>query len=307
MEVKIESEAAIWQTHKDLLRKADISLSIDWDRRLPDNKEALDVLIRRSEQWVNPKTPVDLTESELKETVERLLPQIEEIWGRKMAEMPAIELAAPEAFLKQVKQYEDLTNSMFGYGESSESPPTAFLTPLQKTLLLPCRFILKAPGQLHGIGASASATSHTSEALSGPWDKSYLEEALATVLSQAIFRQARHEWGSDYLTSMMEVGPDSETKICAMANVSAQIANEKLCAQYPQWALHVVSDAILGVWEDEKALVDYAGLSALSKGMTLMRACMADNLRFTPNGEIRVEFFARHPFNSEKIEAFGTE
>ena len=301
MKLKFKSMEEIWQDHKNLLRAAEGNLPIDWAGRLPNDKEAYKILIRQRENWLNPREPIQLNNSKLEETLGRLIPQIENVWGRKMDATPAVELVAPEDLLGRVNHYLNLTNEMFGYGTLLESPPTMFLATSHKTLVLPTSFVARQQNESSpNTLSSESLYSSDFNIGIGPWDRAHLEVAISDQISRAMFRQARGEWGYDYVKAMREVGPRDEQTISVMLDSSAQIANERLCAQYPQWGLYVAADAITEIWGNRYARADYTGLNALSTAMPLINASMIDHLVFLDDDKMKVEFSRSHPSNAEK-------
>jgi hypothetical protein len=306
-----KSPIRIYEVHKGILKDSDPDLPpVNWDRELPDNREALGLLIRKGEKWLKPQEPIyQLDRSDLDGMICKLAPQIEWAWGHKFSDAFEPEIVAPEHFLARINEYLASVNSMFGYGSLSESPPTVFLCPTYKTLVVPDMFVIKKPE----LSKSDSVTFYKeldslplSEfgVIDVPWDRAFLEEVIAEDLSLSLFRQARSEWGEGFVEALKAVGPEAESSISRIGIVSAQIAKEKLCAKNPQWRFYVGVDALTSIWGNRYTMRYYAGLDALSQTMTLMRASMVDYVSVM-NNAVSVEFCTDHPSYSKKKEAFG--
>lgn len=310
MKLKLKTMEEIWKAHKGLLRGADPNLKVDWNRPLPDNQEAYGLIIARQNQWVNPKDPVQLAGSNLEKTIERLVPQIEDVWGHKLEEKPNVELVAPEDFVDRINHYQRLVNEMFGYGTLFRSPPTMYLATSHKTLILPDKFIIRKPrssaaAHLAHVNVRASLNSDNFDSVFVPWDRAYFEEVLAEEISHALFRKARGEWGEDYVTSMKAIGPEGQKRINQITEISAQIAKERLCVQNASWGLYVVADAIQEVWANKNGRGDYSVLDALSRNMSLMKASTVDSIDFVEGSRMKVKFFYAHPTGKDRKKSFG--
>jgi hypothetical protein len=257
---------------------------------------------------MNPDEPMQLGSTELNGAVERLKPMIEQVWGRKMWEMPKVEIVAPENILEQINYHEDLSNKMFGYGGLSKVPRTVYLDEPQKVLVLPSACVFtKIRGTQQEVSFSDPGTFSDLEVVTAPWDRLYFERILAEMMSNVIARQARNEWGDDYVRSMKAVGPNAELRIYEIVVTCARIANERLCVQYPQLGFYVGADAMKAIWMDAWAQRVYIGLDALSQSKTLARAVMIDQLGFTDTSGIFIAFDRGHPFYFEKSHAFDSE
>ncbi len=298
----------VWQTHKDLLRSADCSLPVNWDCQLPNDQEACKLLVLRGKKWTEPQEPVVLDDSSLQNMVYALIPQVQETYGAEIGELPALKLVAPEEFLPTLNHYQIEVNERFGYGSQFVSPPAMGLFALQGMLVIPDRFVVrklsKNETDIRGSFLDC-AQSNVFETMDLAWDRPFLEETLAGLLSCALLRQARGEWNEDYVTSMAAVGYEAETTIGRIMDMSTQIATEQLCTLNPQWGFYVATDAIHGVWGDRFKREIYIGIDALSKQKSLGVASMVDDVGFTQEGKLAVTFCKDHPFDSTKRALFN--
>ncbi len=292
--IKPKSMQQIWQVHKELLRRSNPTLPMDWNKSLPDDREAFGLLVLRQRRWLKPRDPIEVTESYLKDTVGRLKPQIEEVWGHKIEEMPFIDHVSPPLFFARLNHHQAMTNKAFGYGELHRLPPAMASAPYHKTIFLPERFMLVEPD------SSPKGFNYTDV----PWDRAYFEGVLTEEISHALFRQARGEWSTDFVKAMKAVGSEAELIINRLAEASAQLAKERLCSQNKEWGFYVGIDAIKVLWGDSRTRGSYAGLDALSQNMTLVRASMIDYLMTQSGDRMAVGFFSDHPSCSKKKEVF---
>ncbi|HLD36999.1 MAG TPA: hypothetical protein VJA86_00205 [Candidatus Nanoarchaeia archaeon] len=305
----IKSIEDLWKSDKELLKKQNHGIKIDWDASLPTDKEALDILVKQGENWQNPEKPIELNREFLRKTLAEIIPFLEDVWGEKYRKDFDFEIVSTEYFLQRINELEKKENALFGYGAESESPPTMGFFPIHARLVMPKNFLIRIPKRFSQENESylkfLTSSGNSFEVIEKPWDKAYFEQAFCSQLSSALFRQLRGEWKEDYVKCMKSVGPDKEERIGRLNKVIAQYSNDQIALKNcNEWGLHVVGDKIRNIWADHRLREDYCAIDALCQTRRLERVALADDV-FPQEKSIFVDFFLEHPSNLSKTEKFN--
>ena len=297
----IKHPSEIWRDDKNLVRLSHPDLRIDWNAQLPSNQDAHSILVKRSEQWLNPAEPFQLDEKILAEALGFLIPEVENVFDDKLKDRPAIEVLPKDRYLPRINELERETNKQFGYGSLCRSPPTMFHSPTNGILLMPEKYLVRVPR-----GQSWEVTSGDFDVRELTWDRSFFEEVLCEELSHVLFRQLRGEWKRDYVRAMKAIGPQGEEQVSSINETMAQHVKENIARHVrKQWSLYVASEKISLVWGNRDRMNDYLCVDALARDRNLAQVAMVDYVLARSQKELHVLFNHSHPNYILKEERFN--
>ncbi len=298
--VRVKTFPEVWENDKKLVRLSHPDLKIDWNAQLPSSKDAYEIFIAKSRQWQNSREPLLLNRKTLKEALDVLIPEIENVFGCKIQDKPIIEILSRDRYLPRINDLERETNVQFGYGGLSQSPPTMYHFSSHGILLIPEKYLVRVPKAYSG--GINSANFDVRELI---WDKAFFEEVLCEELSHVIFRQLRKEWRDDYVKSMKAIGPEGEARISSINEIMAQYVKEKIAKTFRnQWGLYVASEKIATTWQDRYGMNNYLGIEALSCDRGLAQVAMVDQILIENQERVDITFDHLHPSNKSKQDRF---
>ncbi len=304
----IKSIEDLWKFDRELLKKRNNNINIDWGAALPTDKEALDILIKQGENWQNPENPIELNREFLRKTLADIVPFLEYAWGEKYRKDFDFEIVDTGYFLQRINELERKENALFGYGAESKSPPTMGFFPVHARLVMPKNFLIRVPKKFSPKDENylefLTSSGNPLEVIEKPWDRTYFEQAFCSQLSNVLFRQLRGEWKEDYVKCMKPVGPDKEERIGRLNKIIAQYSNEQIALKDKnEWAFHVVAEKIRYIWTDHRIREEYCAVDALCQTRMLGQVAFADDI-FPVGKNIVVDFFPEYPNTLSKIGGF---
>jgi hypothetical protein len=298
---RIKSFPEVWEQDKKLVRLSNPDLKIDWNTQLPNRQDAYSILLAKSQQWKNPVEIFQLNETTLAKVLDFLIPEVENAFGDKLLERPAIEILPRDKYLPRINDLERKTNAQFGYGGLCQSPPTMYHFASHGILLMPEKYLARVPK-----GSSRDVTSRNFDVIELLWDKPFFEEVLCEELSHVLFRQLRGEWKGDYVRSMKAIGPDGEGQISSINEVIAHRVKENITTNRKnKWGLYVASEKIAIAWQNRSGMNNYLCVDALSQNKTLAQIAMVDQMSVQSQQKIYVKFNTLHPEYISKKRKFS--
>lgn len=300
--VKVKPFPVVWREDKELVRLSHPNLEIDWNAQLPNQQDVCSILVTKNQQWQNPPEPFQLNEKSLVEVLDSLIPEVENVFGDRLQERPAIEILPKSRYLPRINELERVTNAQFGYGNLCQSPPTMYHLSSHGILLIPERYLVRIPK-----GSSRDVTSANFDVMELPWDRPFFEEVLCEELSHVIFRQLRGEWREDYVRSMKNLGSEGEAQISSINEVIAQYVKENIARSIRnQWGLYVASEKIAIAWQNRLGMNNYLGVGALLTDRKLAQVAMVDQISVQGEQGVYVSFNSLHPNHELKQQRFNS-
>jgi hypothetical protein len=282
LQVRIMDYRDAWTRDKELLRKYVEPVDIDWDMEFPQDEDARSVYLLHCARVKNPHQPIELTTRYLEESVQRLIPEIEQMYSAHFKEIPTVEIVRPDQYLARVNEIERAVNAQFGYGDVSYQIPTIFSSAEHGSIVFPSRFV-------------------TADAVEFQWGKAWFEVLLSDALAQMLFRQLRGEWKDDFHTALKQVGPSLGEMIKSHNRTIKQHVLEELAlATHPEWAPHVAADKIPMVWQNTDGMETYRAIGALRQVRTFGQIAMADFTTVIEQDIVTATFIPTHPNNRMK-------
>jgi len=185
---KIKQLPEVWRQDKELVRLSHPKLGIDWNAQMPNQSDAYSILATKSQMWLNPAEPFELNERSLSDMLNIILPEVEKVFDVKLLTEPKFEILPQDRYLARINELQRETNALFGYGTLCQSPPTMYHFPSHGKVLMPAKYLVRAPK-----GSSRDITSADFDVIELEWDQPFFEEVLCEELSHVIFMQLRGE------------------------------------------------------------------------------------------------------------------
>ena len=303
LDLRIKSFQEVWNDDKELVRLSHPDLKIDWNAQLPNQQDVYSILVMKSQQWQNPPEPFQLNEGSLAEVLDYLIPEVENFFGDRLQERPAIEILPRDKYLPRINELERLTNEQFGYGSLCHSPPTMYHFSSHGILLMPEKYLARSPK-----GSSRDVTSADFDVIELEWDRPFFEEVLCEELSHVMFRQLRSEWKKGYVRSMKAVGPDRESQVSSINEVIAQYIKENIVRSFRNhWGLYVASEKIAIAWQNRLGMNNYLGVEALSRAKKLAQVAVVDQISVQGPQGVYISFDPLHPNYKSKQQKFNED
>lgn len=245
------------------------------------------------------ETRLNVTYSILDKTLSWLIPEIEQTWQIEFMEQPAIGILNLPEYLLRMNQLEQDVGQHFGKCSFMTFPPYAYISPYRGLILFP----LEIP-----LGFSERCTVGTG------WDIAHFQEVLCGILSQALFRQVRREWRSDYVTAIKSFQSEF-LRTHLLNDIIAQYVKEEIALKHPEWALYAFLDQVGVVWRGEQMqmsgenrIQEYAAIDALKNRTNIYRTAMVDDIEvLVGQKKVVASFNPHHPYNLMKQKVFGGE
>ena len=311
LDARVKSLEELWSFDKELLKKYNPDLPVDWNAPLPTDEEGYILLIQRQERWKNPSSPLKINKKSLNQIISRSVPFLKSAWqcGLEVLGDIDFEILEQADYMPRIDELQRAVNNKFGYGDEIKSPPAMFLCPTFKKLIMPDEFLVRNPKKnqedLRGY-AESSMNSSDFDVECFRWDAPFLEEVLNEEISHAVYRQTRGEWGEDYVRTMLAIGPEKEQIISLLNEIIALCIKERIAQSKPEQGLYVVADRISSIWGNSYARGIYLAIDSFSLSKPLSQIALLDFFSFN-HKYVFADFFPEHPFNSEKQEKFWAE
>lgn len=301
--VHTKTDEELWAEDKELLQLARVDLPIQWQERIPSQRDALLIIGEQSKIWHEPDDPVELDESYVNDLKTKLVENVQEVWKSRFEEIPNIEILTCDDFLPRINELQRENNRRLGYGAEDKLPPVMGNMASHGLILIPKRYFMISLKPIPVFNCTLGDLPYDDpskfEVKHKPWDRLFFEDALFTGLSYALFRQLRGEWRENFVKTMKSVMPESEAAIQNLNQIFSQRAKEMITRKKrPEWGFHVVCDKIREVWGNASVRQVYRGIDYfMQKGYGLARTAMADS--FVPR-LINFEDYILAPFFDSK-------
>ena len=306
LRTKVKSLNDIWKVDKKLLAGCETKVGGALDYNFPTEKLLYSFMLKRTELFVDPPNPIELTSQIVGENAEKRIVEIENTWKAKFKEKPRIEVHGSVKYLMRISELEDETNARAGYGPKCLAPPTFFYSACHNILLLPNNFLARQQRVKNSPGALETSVYQdnwvTSEFL---WNSPYFEIILTDALAKALFRELRGEQKEGYV-DMARTSGINTSEIIKLNEALALYTTQQLALnQHPEWGFHVMTDKIIFVWGNSHRRANFLGVDSLSDKKTLAQIAMLDVLKADEKASIvYYDFFTSHPRFKEKSEIF---
>jgi len=292
----------MWEKDKELLRKSDLKVDINWNDPVPTNEYLFSVMVAIGKSWSNPANPVEVNDETVAEIASPLIALVEKQWGEKFKEQPRFKVVQPEGFLDHINKTERELIAELGYGQLLQSPPTMYSDQVRAEVVLPARYIVRKAG-LDQRGRITNCVSQTFETEQYSWDKPYLEFIIGHELGHVMFRQLRGEWRQGYIDCMKAVGENNAKLIGRLSEAIAIHGTEDIArAVRPDLGGYAVHDKILDVWGNGTFRAIYLGVDSLAtnQGMNYNQLAMHDFCMMEGNNVV-APLFGNHPHHADKL------
>ena len=232
-----------------------------------------DLAQKRQDAWGDTSKHIDLDDRVLQEKVGILKPYVELLFGKPFDKPLEVRLVPGAKYLEEINKHaEELYKKLGSPYVPLQNPPAAALHPHGKEILI-------ADKAIFNVETDKGIASRTEQR----WPEHWLEYNLFTSLADAAFRQARHEWGEDYVEIFKALPSQWAFGVQMMRATINQRMQEKAYAANPIWAIDGVLDFFSTVCQGKHTieantrLLQYRFVRALEKkGKTLAQISMID-------------------------------
>jgi len=232
-----------------------------------------DLAQARQDAWGDTSKHIDLDDRVLQEKVGILKPYVELLFGKPFDKPLDIRLVPSAQYLKEInKRAKSLYNKLQAPYSPLQNPPASSLHTHSQEILISDKAIFN-------VETDKGIASRTEQL----WPEHWLEYNLFNSLADAAFRQARQEWGEDYVKIFKPLPSQWAFGVQMMRETVNQRMQEKAYAANPIWAIDCVLDFFSTVCQNKNTmeanvrLLQYRFVRALErKGKTLAQISMID-------------------------------